>query len=310
METPSGIKDSIPAWIKFSLQAPGEIPYNGIYYDPLPEEPKINTYANFREEVLPQIKRLGHNAVQLMGIQEHSYYVSFGYHVTIFFAVSGRCGTPDDLKSLIDKAQELGLLVLMYIVHMSDVKYMKHINSLIMSFALCVIIYSHASNNVLDGLNMFDGTDSHYFHTGPRGYHRMWGSRLFNYGNWEVLRFLLSNGRWWLEEYKFDGVTSMMYTQVFDIGNFSFWLAQSSHMSTSVACTGNYNEYLGFAIDDVVYLMLANDLIHGLFPEAVTVGEDVSGMPTFCILGKDGGVGLDYRLHMAIADKWIELLSK
>ncbi|XP_043699558.1 1,4-alpha-glucan-branching enzyme 1, chloroplastic/amyloplastic-like isoform X3 [Telopea speciosissima] len=305
MDTPSGIKDSIPAWIKFSVQAPGEIPYNGIYYDPPEEEkyvfkhpqpkrpkslriyeshvgmsstePMINTYANFRDDVLPRIKRLGYNAVQIMAIQEHSYYASFGYHVTNFFAPSSRFGTPDDLKSLIDKAHELGLLVLMDIVH------------------------SHASNNVLDGLNMFDGTDSHYFHSGARGYHWMWDSRLFNYGHWEVLRFLLSNARWWLEEYKFDGfrfdgVTSMMYT----------------HHGLQVAFTGNYNEYFGLAtdVDAVVYMMLVNDLIHGLFPEAVTVGEDVSGMPTFCIPVQDGGVGFDYRLHMAVADKWIEVLQK
>ncbi|KAK6942641.1 Glycosyl hydrolase, family 13, catalytic domain [Dillenia turbinata] len=277
MDTPSGVKDSIPAWIKFSVQAPGEIPYNGIYYDPPVEEPMINTYANFRDDILPRIKRLGYNAVQIMAIQEHSYYASFGYHVTNFFAPSSRCGTPEDLKSLIDKAHELGLLVLMDIVH------------------------SHASNNVLDGLNMFDGTDGHYFHSGSRGYHWMWDSRLFNYGSWEVLRFLLSNARWWLEEYKFDGfrfdgVTSMMYT----------------HHGLQVAFTGNYNEYFGFAtdIDAVVYLMLVNDMIHGLYPEAVTIGEDVSGMPTFCIPVQDGGVGFDYRLHMAIADKWIELLKK
>ncbi|KAI3832718.1 hypothetical protein MKW98_002264 [Papaver atlanticum] len=305
MDTPSGIKDSIPAWIKFSVQAPGEIPYNGIHYDPPEEEkyvfqhpkpkkpeslriyeahvgmsstePKINSYANFRDEVLPRIKKLGYNAVQLMAIQEHSYYASFGYHVTNFFAPSSRCGTPDDLKSLVDKAHELGLVVLMDIVH------------------------SHASNNVLDGLNMFDGTDSHYFHSGSRGYHWMWDSRLFNYGSWEVLRYLLSNARWWLDEYKFDGfrfdgVTSMMYT----------------HHGLQVGFTGNYNEYFGLAtdVDAVVYLMLVNDLVHGLFPEAITVGEDVSGMPTFCIPVKDGGVGFDYRLHMAVADKWIEILQK
>nr|KJB71072.1 hypothetical protein B456_011G104100 [Gossypium raimondii] len=63
---------------------------------------------------------------------------------------------------------------------------------------------------------MFDGTDGHYFHTGLRGHHSVWDSHLFNYGSWEVLRYLLSNARWWLEEYKFDGyrfdgVTSMMY---------------------------------------------------------------------------------------------------
>ncbi|KAA0043906.1 1,4-alpha-glucan-branching enzyme 2-2 [Cucumis melo var. makuwa] len=305
MDTPSGIKDSIPAWIKFSVQAPGEIPYNGIYYDPPEEEkyvfqhpqpkkpkslriyeshvgmsstePIINTYANFRDDVLPRIKKLGYNAVQIMAIQEHSYYASFGYHVTNFFAPSSRCGTPEELKSLIDRAHELGLLVLMDIVH------------------------SHASKNVLDGLNMFDGTDGHYFHSGSRGYHWMWDSRLFNYGSWEVLRYLLSNARWWLEEYKFDGfrfdgVTSMMYT----------------HHGLEVGFTGNYSEYFGFAtdVDAVVYLMLVNDMIHGLYPEAVTIGEDVSGMPTFCIPVQDGGIGFDYRLHMAIADKWIELLKK
>ncbi|KAJ3675082.1 hypothetical protein LUZ60_004124 [Juncus effusus] len=304
MDTPSGVKDSIPAWIKYSVQAPGEIPYTAIYYDPPEEEkyvfkhpqpkrpkslriyeshvgmsspePKINTYASFRDDVLPRIKKLGYNAVQIMAIQEHSYYASFGYHVTNFFAPSSRFGTPEDLKSLIDKAHELGILVLMDIVH------------------------SHSSNNTLDGLNGFDGTDSHYFHSGARGYHWMWDSRLFNYGSWEVLRFLLSNARWWLEEYKFDGfrfdgVTSMMYT----------------HHGLQVAFTGNYNEYFGLAtdVDAVVYLMLVNDLIHGLYPEAVSIGEDVSGMPAFCIPVEDGGVGFDYRLHMAIADKWIELLK-
>ncbi|KAJ8483724.1 hypothetical protein OPV22_016209 [Ensete ventricosum] len=304
MDTPSGIKDSIPAWIKFSVQAPGEIPYNGIYYDPPEEEkyvfqhaqpkapkslriyeshvgmsspePKINTYASFRDDVLPRIQRLGYNAVQIMAIQEHSYYASFGYHVTNFFAPSSRFGTPDELKSLIDRAHELGLLVLMDIVH------------------------SHASNNVLDGLNQFDGTDSHYFHSGSRGHHWMWDSRLFNYGSWEVIRFLLSNARWWLEEYKFDGfrfdgVTSMMYT----------------HHGLAVGFTGSYNEYFGYAtdMDAMVYLMLVNDMIHGLYPEAVAIGEDVSGMPTFCIPVQDGGVGFDYRLHMAIPDKWIEIMK-
>ncbi|KFK36343.1 hypothetical protein AALP_AA4G110200 [Arabis alpina] len=305
MDTPSGIKDSIPAWIKYSVQPPGEIPYNGVYYDPAEEdkyvfkhprpkrptslriyeshvgmsstEPMINTYANFRDDVLPRIKKLGYNAVQIMAIQEHSYYASFGYHVTNFFAPSSRFGTPDDLKSLIDKAHELGLVVLMDIVH------------------------SHASKNTLDGLNMFDGTDGQYFHSGSRGYHWMWDSRLFNYGSWEVLRYLLSNARWWLEEYKFDGfrfdgVTSMMYT----------------HHGLQVEFTGNYNEYFGYStdVDAVVYLMLVNDMIHGLYPEAIVVGEDVSGMPAFCIPVQDGGVGFDYRLHMAVADKWIELLKK
>ncbi|KAM0917538.1 hypothetical protein ACQ4PT_009421 [Festuca glaucescens] len=209
-------------------------------------------------------------------LRDFKYHLGYRYHVTNFFAPSSRFGTPEDLKSLIDRAHELGLVVLMDVVH------------------------SHASSNTLDGLNGFDGTDTHYFHGGSRGHHWMWDSRVFDYGNWEVIRFLLSNARWWLEEYKFDGfrfdgVTSMMYT----------------HHGLQVVFTGTYSEYFGFAtdVDAVVYLMLVNDLIHGLYPEAITIGEDVSGMPTFALPVQVGGVGFDYRLHMAVADKWIELLK-
>jgi 1,4-alpha-glucan branching enzyme len=178
---------------------------------------------------------------------------------------------------MIDEAHRLGMVVLMDIVH------------------------SHASKNTNDGINMFDGTDAMYFHSGPRGNHWMWDSRLFNYGNWETLRFLLSNARWWMDEYKFDGyrfdgVTSMMY----------------HHHGLSYAFTGAYDEYFGMNtdVDAVVYLMLANNLLHDLFPHAITVGEDVSGMPAFCRPWTEGGVGFDYRLQMAIADKWIEVMKK
>ncbi|KAL4441059.1 hypothetical protein ABPG77_010490 [Micractinium sp. CCAP 211/92] len=307
--------ERIPAWIKWATQEWNEIQYNGVYYDP-PEtssvpgvleedkkyvfkyprpprpralriyechvgmssqEPKVNSYTEFKEEMLPRIRKLGYNAIQIMAIQEHAYYGSFGYHVTNFFGVSSRCGTPDELKAMIDEAHRLGLVVLMDIVH------------------------SHASKNTMDGINMFDGSDAMYFHGGGRGYHWMWDSRCFNYGNWETLRFLMSNARWWIDEYKFDGyrfdgVTSMMY----------------HHHGLQTTFTGNYDEYFGMATDveAVVYLMLVNCMIHDMFPSAVTIGEDVSGMPTFCRPWTEGGVGFDYRLQMAIADKWIEVLSK
>jgi len=298
--------DKIPAWIKMAVQPPGEIAYNGVYYEPPVEEqyvwkhprpktpkalriyeahvgmsspePKISTYAEFRDNVLPRISYLGYNAVQLMAIQEHAYYASFGYHVTNFFAVSSRCGTPDELKSLIDEAHRLGIVV------------------------LCDIVHSHASNNINDGINMFDGTGGMYFHEGPQGYHWMWDSRCFNYGNWEVLRFLLSNLRYWVSDlkfdgFRFDGATSMMY----------------KHHGLGFAFTGNYGEYFGMDtdVDALVYMMIANDMLHTLLPESsVTVAEDVSGMPTLCRPVAEGGVGFDYRLQMAIADKWIEVLGE
>lgn len=242
-------------------------------------EPRINSYREFADDILPRIRANNYNTVQLMAVMEHSYYASFGYHVTNFFAVSSRSGTPEDLKYLIDKAHSLGLRVLMDVVH------------------------SHASNNVTDGLNGFDVgqcSQESYFHTGDRGYHKSWDSRLFNYANWEVLRFLLSNLRWWLEEFKFDGfrfdgVTSMLY----------------HHHGINMAFTGNYDEYFSEAtdVDAVLYLMLANSLIHNILPDATVIAEDVSGMPGLGRPVFEGGIGFEYRLAMAIPDKWIDYLK-
>ncbi len=286
------------------VQNKGSVLYDGIYWDPpkpyewkherlaeyptshriyechvgmSSEEGKINTYRNFADYVIPRIKKNGYNVIQLMAIMEHVYYASFGYHVTNFFAVSSRFGTPDDFKYLVDKAHENGLMVIIDCIH------------------------SHASNNVMDGINYFDGTDHQYFHAGPKGYHKLWDSRLFNFSHWEVIRFLLSSLRLYIDEYKIDGfrfdaVTCIMYTH------------HGIHMSFS----GHYHEYFGGNADTegIVYLMMANYLIHQLNPKAITIAEDVSGMPTLCRPVTEGGIGFDYRLNMSVPDKWIKLLKE
>ncbi|KAI0346835.1 glycoside hydrolase [Trametopsis cervina] len=239
-------------------------------------ELRVGTYKEFTRDTLPRIRDLGYNIIQLMAIMEHAYYASFGYQVTSFFAASSRYGSPEDLKELIDTAHGMGITVLLDIVH------------------------SHACKNVLDGINQFDGTDHLYFHEGAKGRHELWDSRLFNYGNHEVLRFLMSNLRFWMEEFqfdgfRFDGVTSMMYT----------------HHGIGAGFSGGYHEYFGDSVDleAVIYLMLANDAIHELYPNALTIAEDVSGMPLLCVPTTQGGIGFDYRLSMAIPDMWIKLLK-
>uniref|UniRef100_A0A3Q2H7S1 1,4-alpha-glucan branching enzyme n=1 Tax=Equus caballus TaxID=9796 RepID=A0A3Q2H7S1_HORSE len=240
-------------------------------------EGKIASYKHFTCNVLPRIKGLGYNCIQMMAIMEHAYYASFGYQITSFFAASSRYGTPEELKELVDTAHSMGITVLLDVVH------------------------SHASKNSEDGLNMFDGTDSCYFHSGPRGTHDLWDSRLFIYSSWEVLRFLLSNIRWWLEEYgfdgfRFDGVTSMLY----------------HHHGIGASFSGDYHEYFGLQVDEdaLTYLMLANHLVHTLYPDSITIAEDVSGMPALCSPISQGGGGFDYRLAMAIPDKWIQLVKE
>ncbi|XP_017302373.1 1,4-alpha-glucan-branching enzyme-like [Diaphorina citri] len=227
------------------------------------QEQKCASYEDFVRVVIPRIVKQGYNAVQLMAIMEHAYYASFGYQVTSFFAASSRFGTPEQLKYLVDECHKAGLYVLLDVVH------------------------SHASKNVLDGLNEFDGTQACFFHDGPRGTHPLWDSRLFNYSEIEVLRFLLSNLRWYLEEYqfdgfRFDGVTSMLY----------------HNHGCGEGFSGHYDEYFGLNVDTdaLIYLMVANKFLHDKYPEIITIAEDVSGMPASCRPVTEGGTGFDYRL--------------
>jgi 1,4-alpha-glucan branching enzyme len=240
------------------------------------EEGRVGSFSEFEAGVLPRIKRLGYNAIQIMAIQEHPYYGSFGYHVSSYFAVSSRFGTPEQFKSLIDAAHGIGIVVLLDLVH------------------------SHAVKNVREGLSRFDGTDHQYFHAGPRGQHPAWDSLVFDYGKYEVQRFLLSNIRYWLEEFRvdgfrFDGVTSMLYL---DHG-----LGRGF---------GYLDDYFGSNVDQdaVLYLQTANQLVHALREEAISIAEDVSGMPGIARPPAQGGIGFDYRLAMGIPDFWIKTLKE
>ncbi len=241
------------------------------------EEETVGTYNEFRENILPRVKAAAYNAIQLMPIQEHPYYGSFGYHVSNFFAPSSRCGTPEELKQLIDTAHEMGIAVIMDIVH------------------------SHAVKNVKEGIACMDGTEDLYFHSDPaRRFHKAWDSLCFNYDRNEVLHFLLSNCKYWMEEYKFDGfrfdgVTSMLY--------YSHGLEE--HFVS-------YGDYYNGRQDTsaITYLTLANKLIHEINPNAITVAEDVSGMPGLAMSVKSGGYGFDYRLAMNIPDFWIKIIKE
>ena len=239
------------------------------------ESESVGTYKEFKENILPRIKDLGYNAIQLMAVAEHPYYGSFGYHVSNFFAASSRFGTPEELKELIGTAHEMGILVIMDLVH------------------------SHTVKNTYEGMYLFDGSEDQYLIGGKEGHHPQWDSKLFNYGKIETLRFLLSNVRYWLEEYdfdgfRFDGVTSMLYKNHGIGTNFS-----------------EQKDYFGDNVNNeaVTYLQLANTLIHQLNKDHITIAEDVSGMPGICAPIEDGGIGFDYRLGMGLPDFWIKILK-
>ena len=240
------------------------------------EERKVSTFSEFRENVLPRVKALGYNVLQIMALQEHPYYGSFGYQVSNFFALSSRFGTPEEFKRLVDEAHKMGIAVIMDIVH------------------------SHAVGNEAEGLSCMDGRDDLYFYGGYQGHHPAWGTRCFDYGKDEVKYFLLSNCKYWMEEYhldgfRFDGVTSMLY---WDHG-----LEKDF---------GDYALYFDNGVDEnaVSYLALANMLIHELNPNALTIAEDMSGLAGLAAPFEAGGVGFDFRMAMGIADHWIKWIKE
>jgi 1,4-alpha-glucan branching enzyme len=240
------------------------------------EKEGVGSFHEFTQKILPEVREKGYNVVQIMALAEHPYYGSFGYHVSNFFAPSSRFGTPEELKELVDKAHELGIAVIMDIVH------------------------SHTVKNMNEGLNDFDGSGHQYCHEGDRGNHPAWDSKLFDYGKTEVLQFLLSNIAYWMHEFKmdgfrFDGVTSMLYFHHglgVDFGDRDGYFSQ------------------GVEFDAISYLQLANELIKEINPHAISIAEDVSGMPGLCSPIREGGIGFDYRLGMGIPDYWIKLLKE
>lgn len=297
------VMDRIPAYTRYALQNPQSYDFTATVWQPkeafkwtdkkfkldkmvapliyechtgmAQEYEGVGTYKDFEENILPRVQALGYNSIQLMAVAEHPYYGSFGYHVSNFFAPSSRFGTPNELKSLVNKAHEMGIAVVMDLVH------------------------SHAVKNEAEGLNNFDGSGHQYFHAGGKGYHEGWDSKLFDYAKEEVERFLLSNVRYWLEEFhfdgfRFDGVTSILY-----------------HHHGNGVSFDHYDRYFkeGVDWDALRYLQLANTLAKELKKDCLLIGEDMSGMPGLCRPVEEGGIGFDFRLGMGIPDEWIKLLK-
>ncbi|XP_057795278.1 1,4-alpha-glucan-branching enzyme 3, chloroplastic/amyloplastic [Salvia miltiorrhiza] len=301
--TPMGPLERVPAWATYVIpEADGNQSY-AVHWEPPPEsaykwkhkhpskpkslriyechvgisgqEPRVSTFNEFTENVLVHVKEAGYNAIQLIGVLEHKDYFTVGYRVTNFYAVSSRYGTPEDFKRLVDEAHGLGLLVLLDIVH------------------------SYAAADEMVGLSFYDGSNDCYFHSGKRGHHKFWGTRMFKYDDQDVLHFLLSNLNWWMVEYQIDGfyfhsLSSMMYTH-----------------NGFATFTGDVEEYCNQYVDKdaLLYLILVNEILHILHPNVLTIAEDATFYPGLCEPISQGGLGFDYFVNLSASELWLSFIE-
>lgn len=243
--------------------------------------PIVADWSHLRHEVLPRVVALGYTALLLMAVQEHGLYCSFGYQVTSFFAPPSRFGSPVDLQALIDAAHGYGLQVFVELVH------------------------SHASANPHEGLHAFDGSDGLYFLDGPAGWHAEWGTRLFDFGRLEVLRFLLCQVCWFAEAYRVDGFR-------FDAVSTALYRHRSldGHGRFDKGLDDYFGPNSGMDVAALTYFKLVNLLTHELVqPPLVTIAEEHSGLPGLCAPVLERGVGFDFRQAMGLAPLWERLLS-
>jgi 1,4-alpha-glucan branching enzyme len=230
----------------------------------------VGSYRDFAADMLPRIRDAGYTAVQLMGILEHPLYRSYGYQVSSYFAPSSRFGTPDEFRGLVDAAHGLSLMVILDIPH------------------------GHACANTEQGIAAYDG--SRYLFSGE---HNQWGTPSFDYAQEMTRRFLLSNCRYWLEEFRvdgfrFDAVGNMIYADHGVDDDFS-------HVGR---CFYGGNGLPRADENGELYLCLANALIRRIRPQALSIAEEFSGMPGLTCPPKEGGLGFDYRFAMGIPDYW------
>ena len=238
------------------------------------EDNRWLTYREAEEELVPYVKTMGYDYIELLPVSEHPFDGSWGYQVTGYYAVTSRFGTPEEFMSFVDRCHQEGIGVILDWVpaHFPKDSY---------------------------ALEYFDGTHL-YEHEDPRqGVHRDWDTLIFNYGRNEVKNFLVANALFWLDKYHIDGlrvdaVASMLYLDY--SRNEGDWVP---------------NKYGGREnLDAIDFIKNLNTKIYEHFPGVITIAEESTAWPGVTLPVHLGGLGFMFKWNMGWMHDMLTFISK
>jgi 1,4-alpha-glucan branching enzyme len=232
------------------------------------------TYRELAEQLVPYVAELGFTHIELLPVTEHPFDLSWGYQTTGWFAPTSRFGEPDDFRAFVDAAHAAGLGVILD------------------------WIPGHFPTDA-HALGMFDGTPL-YEHADPReGFHREWGTYVFNLGRNEVANFLVASALYWLREFHLDGlrvdaVASILYRDY--SRKDGEWIPNQSG--------GREN------LEAVAFLQRLNATVYGQVPGIVTFAEESTAWPGVTAPTDVGGLGFGYKWNMGWMHDTLHFLER
>ena len=236
-----------------------------------------NEFYNYHDlinELIPYVKDMGFNYIELMPVAEHPLDQSWGYQVTNYFSPTSRYGNPDEFRMFVDACHQNGIGVILDWV---PAHFPKDAHS----------------------LGKFDGTALYEHADSRQGEHPHWGTYIFNYGRNEVANFLISNALYWLKEFHIDGlrvdaVASMLYL---DYGKEDGeWVPNNEG--------GNINK------EALEFFKHLNSILHTEHPNCLMFAEESTSFPNITKLPEHDGLGYDYKWNMGWMNDFLTYMSK
>ncbi len=248
-----------------SLKAPWSIyeVHPGSWMKPDPNnKDSFNSYKEIGNRLVPYLTKLGFTHVEFMPVMEHPYDASWGYQGTGYFAPSSRFGIPEDFMELVDVLHQAGIGVILDWVP------------------------SHFPADA-HGLYMFDGTHTYEYADMRKGFHPDWNSYIFNYKRAEVRSFLISNARYWFEQYHIDG---MRVDAVSSILRLDFSRKEGEWEPNEFGGNGN--------LEAIAFVQDLNAMVYRDFPHVQMIAEDSSDWSGITGMTTNGGMGFGMKWMM------------